>query len=109
MAIISVTLSAGARPMSVALIVRRLEAIENLGSMAIPVHRQDRYADRGHHRSQRCIGRGELAIDHVLAVCLSMLVLESLALKVRSMQRSSSPAENAGLTTQGFAKIDEIP
>ena len=54
-AIISITLSHGAQRMAKrGVIVRRLNAIENFGSMDVLLHRQDRHADRGRRPAGRC-------------------------------------------------------
>ena len=108
-AIVSVTLSAGARAMSRrGVIVRRLEAIENLGSMDILCTDKTGTLTEGsivlngvldaENRSSQEVGQlaflnaaFETGIDNPLDAAII------------------AAGKSAGLTTHGFTKIDEIP
>ncbi len=108
-AIISVTLSAGARAMSKrGVIVRRLDAIENLGSMDILC------TDK-----TGTLTEGTLVLSEVLdnANQPSAEVRQLAFLNAAFETGIENPldtaivaaGERAGLTKQGFTKIDEIP
>ncbi|MCZ0963649.1 magnesium-translocating P-type ATPase [Paracoccus benzoatiresistens] len=108
-AIISVTLSAGARAMARrGVIVRRLDAIENLGSMTI-----------------LCIDKtgtlttGTIVLHDALDACgaRSKEVLRLACLNAAFETGIANPLDaalvvagtEAGLSTDGYAKLDEIP
>lgn len=108
-AIISVTLSAGARSMSKrGVIVRRLDAIENLGSMDILC------TDK-----TGTLTEGTLILSEVLDTCSqpSDQVRQLAFLNAAFETGIENPLDaaivaagkSAGLTKQGFTKIDEIP
>ena len=108
-AIISVTLSAGARAMSRrGVIVRRLEAIENLGSMDILC------TDK-----TGTLTKGTIVLNGTLdsAMGPSKEVGRLAFLNAAFETGIENPidaailaaGESAGLTTRGFSKIDEIP
>lgn len=108
-AIISVTLSAGARAMSKrGVIVRRLDAIENLGSMDILC------TDK-----TGTLTEGTLILSDVLdAASRPSDVVRHLAFLNAAFETGIenpldtaivAAGERAGLTKQGFTKIDEIP
>ena len=108
-AIVSVTLSAGARDMGRrGVIVRRLEAIENLGSMDILCTDKTGTLTEG-----TIVLNGALDADNRPSDEVSQLAFLNAAfengienpLDAAIMAAGSS----AGLTTQGFTKIDEIP
>ena len=108
-AIVSVTLAAGARDMGRrGVLVRRLEAIENLGSMDILCTDKTGTLTEG-----TIVLNGSLDADNRPSTELSQLAFLNAAfengienpLDVAIMAAGSS----AGLTTQGFNKIDEIP
>jgi len=108
-AIISVTLSAGARAMSRrGVIVRRLEAIENLGSMDILCTDKTGTLTEG-----TIVLNG--ALDSAMGPSkeVSQLAFLNAAFET-GIENPIDTAifaagESAGLTTRGFSKIDEIP
>jgi len=108
-AIISVTLSAGARAMGKrGVIVRRLDAIENLGSMNILC------TDK-----TGTLTAGKIVLQDVLdgANAPSVAVRQLAFLNAAFETGIENPldaaifeaGQTAGLSTAGFAKIDEIP
>lgn len=108
-AIVSVTLSAGARAMSRrGVIVRRLEAIENLGSMDILC------TDK-----TGTLTEGTIVLNGILdAENRSSQEVSQLAFLNASFETGIdnpldaaiiAAGKTAGLTTRGFTKIDEIP
>lgn len=108
-AIISVTLSAGARAMSRrGVIVRRLDAIENLGSMDVMC------TDK-----TGTLTEGAIVLSEVLDAAnrpseeLRRLAFLNAAFETgidNPLDKAIMAAgEGAGLTTRGLAKIDEIP
>ncbi len=108
-AIIAVTLSAGARKMSArGVIVRRLDAIENLGSMDVlctdktgtlttGIMTLDGALDAGDHASDavRMFGFLNAALQNGIANPLDAALVAA--------------GQGAGLSTAGYTKIDEIP
>ncbi len=108
-AIVAVTLSAGARKMSArGVIVRRLDAIENLGSMDVlctdktgtltsGIMTLDGALDTGDQPSDavRSLGFLNAAFQNGIANPLDGALVEA--------------GKSAGLTPAGYAKIDEIP
>jgi Mg2+-importing ATPase len=108
-AIVSVTLAAGARDMGRrGVLVRRLEAIENLGSMDILCTDKTGTLTEG-----TIVLGGALDADNRPSAEISQLAFLNAAfengienpLDAAIMAAGSS----AGLTTHGFTKIDEIP
>ena len=108
-AIISVTLSAGARAMSKrGVIVRRLEAIENLGSMDILCTDKTGTLTEGTIVLSEVLDASGAASDAVRRLAYANAALETgienpLDAAIVAMGKS------LGLTTDGLTKIDEIP
>ena len=108
-AIVSVTLSAGARAMGRrGVIVRRLEAIENLGSMDILCTDKTGTLTEG-----TIVLNGALDANNRLSDEVSQLAFLNAAFET-GIENPLDAAivaagTTAGLTTQGFSKIDEIP
>jgi P-type Mg2+ transporter len=108
-AIISVTLSAGARAMSRrGVIVRRLEAIENFGSMDILCTDKTGTLTEGTIVLNAALDAGGRPSDEVRRLAFLNAAFET------GIENSLDAAivaagESAGLTTHGFVKIDEIP
>ncbi|QWG11129.1 magnesium-translocating P-type ATPase [Bradyrhizobium sediminis] len=108
-AIVSVTLSAGARAMSQrGVIVRRLEAIENLGSMDILCTDKTGTLTEG-----TIVLNGVLDPENRSSQEVSRLAFLNAAFETgidNPLDAAIIAAgKTAGLTTQGFTKIDEIP
>jgi Mg2+-importing ATPase len=108
-AIVSVTLSAGARAMSRrGVIVRRLEAIENLGSMDILCTDKTGTLTEG-----SIVLNGVLDAENRSSPEVGQLAFLNAAFETgidNPLDAAIIAAgEAAGLTTHGFAKIDEIP
>ncbi|MFZ2156151.1 MAG: magnesium-translocating P-type ATPase [Bradyrhizobium sp.] len=108
-AIVSVTLSAGARAMSRrGVIVRRLEAIENLGSMDILCTDKTGTLTEG-----TIVLNGVLDAENRSSQEVSRLAFLNAAFETgidNPLDAAIIAAgKTAGLTTQGFTKIDEIP
>ncbi|WP_249779354.1 magnesium-translocating P-type ATPase [Bradyrhizobium sediminis] len=108
-AIVSVTLSAGARAMSLrGVIVRRLEAIENLGSMDILCTDKTGTLTEG-----TIVLNGVLDPEGRSSQEVSRLAFLNAAFET-GIENPLDAAiiaagKSAGLTTDGFTKIDEIP
>ncbi|MBL8836024.1 MAG: magnesium-translocating P-type ATPase, partial [Alphaproteobacteria bacterium] len=108
-AIVSVTLSAGAREMSGrGVIVRRLEAIENLGSMDILCTDKTGTLTEGAIRLDAALDAGGRASDEVRRLAFLNASFES-GIDNPLDAAIVAAGGGAGLTTRGFAKIDEIP
>lgn len=108
-AIVSVTLSAGARAMGRrGVIVRRLEALENLGSMDILCTDKNGTLTEG-----TIVLNGTLDADNRLSDEVSQLAFLNAAFEsgIETALDAAIVAagSSAGLTTHGFAKIDKIP
>ena len=108
-AIISVTLSAGARAMGRrGVIVRRLEAIENLGSMDILCTDKTGTLTEGTIVLNGALDAGNRPSDEVSRLAFLNAALET-GIENPLDAAIVAAGKSAGLTTQGFAKIDEIP
>ena len=108
-AIISVTLSAGARAMSRrGVIVRRLDAIENLGSMDILCTDKTGTLTEGTIRLAEVLDTGGHASDEVRRLAFLNAAFET---GIRNPLDAAIMAagESARMTTAGATKIDEIP
>ncbi|MCL6708319.1 magnesium-translocating P-type ATPase [Pseudomonas sp. R2.Fl] len=108
-AIISVTLSSGARAMSgLGVIVRRLDAIENLGSMSVLCTDKTGTLTEG-----KIVLTGTLDATGAPAADLLRLAFLNAAFESgidNAMDAAITTAgEAAGLSTEGYAKIDEVP
>jgi Mg2+-importing ATPase len=108
-AIVSVTLSAGARAMSSrGVIVRRLEAIENLGSMDILCTDKTGTLTEGTIVLNDALDAANRPSDHVRQLAFLNAAFES-GIENPLDAAIVAAGEGAGLTTHGFTKIDEIP
>jgi Mg2+-importing ATPase len=108
-AIVSVTLSAGARAMSRrGVIVRRLEAIENLGSMDILCTDKTGTLTEGTIVLNDALDAGSRPSDEVRRLAFLNAAFET-GIENPLDAAIVAAGETAGLTTHGFAKIDEIP
>ncbi|WP_336975315.1 magnesium-translocating P-type ATPase [Sphingobium aromaticiconvertens] len=108
-AIISVTLSAGARAMSKrGVIVRRLEAIENLGSMNILCTDKTGTLTEGELVLSQVLDAEGQASDEVRHLAFLNAALET-GIENPLDAAIIAAGESAGLTKHGFTKIDEIP
>jgi Mg2+-importing ATPase len=108
-AIISVTLSAGARAMSKrGVIVRRLDAIENLGSMDILCTDKTGTLSEGIIVLRDVLDAGNRSSDEVRRLAFLNAAFET-GIKNPLDAAIVTAGESAGLTTGGFSKIDEIP
>ena len=108
-AIISVTLSAGARAMSGrGVIVRRLEAIENLGSMDILCTDKTGTLTEGRIVLNEALDAGGGACDEVRRLAFLNAAFETGIENPLDAAIATAGAA-AGLTTAGFRKVDEIP
>ena len=108
-AIISVTLSAGARAMSRrGVIVRRLEAIENFGSMDILCTDKTGTLTEGTIVLNGALDAGGRPSDEVRRLAFLNAAFET-GIENPLDAAIVAAGESAGLTTHGFAKIDEIP
>jgi len=108
-AIISVTLSAGARTMSKrGVIVRRLEAIENLGSMDILCTDKTGTLTEGTIVLNDALDAGNRASEEVRQLGFINAAFET-GIENPLDAAIVAAGKSAGLTTRGFAKIDEIP
>ncbi len=108
-AIISVTLSAGARAMSKrGVIVRRLDAIENLGSMDILCTDKTGTLTSGVMTLDGAVDTADRPSDGVRQLgFLNAAFQTGIANPLDAAMVAVGQAE--GLTTGGYAKIDEIP
>jgi P-type Mg2+ transporter len=108
-AIISVTLSAGARAMSRrGVIVRRLEAIENFGSMDILCTDKTGTLTEGTIVLNGALDAGDRPSDEVRRLAFLNAAFET-GIENPLDAAIVAAGESAGLTTHGFVKIDEIP
>jgi Mg2+-importing ATPase len=108
-AIISVTLSAGARAMSKrGVIVRRLDAIENLGSMDILCTDKTGTLTEGTLILSDVLDTANQPSDEVRQLAFLNAAFET-GIENPLDAAIVSAGESAGLTKQGFIKIDEIP
>jgi P-type Mg2+ transporter len=108
-AIISVTLAAGARAMSRrGVIVRRLEAIENFGSMDILCTDKTGTLTEGTIVLNAALDAGGRPSDEVRRLAFLNAAFET-GIENPLDAAIVAAGESAGLTTHGFAKIDEIP
>ena len=108
-AIISVTLSAGARAMSKrGVIVRRLDAIENLGSMDILCTDKTGTLTEGAIVLSDVLDAANRPSDEVRRLAFLNAAFET-GIENPLDAAIVAAGESAGLTTGGFAKIDEIP
>lgn len=108
-AIISVTLSAGARAMSKrGVIVRRLDAIENLGSMDILCTDKTGTLTEGSIVLSEVLDAGHQPSDEVRKLAFLNAAFETGI--VNPLDAAIMAAgEKVGLTTLGVSKVDEIP
>jgi len=108
-AIVSVTLSAGARAMGRrGVIVRRLEAIENLGSMDILCTDKTGTLTEGTIVLNDALDAENCPSDKVRQLAYLNAAFET-GIENPLDAAIVAAGESAGLTTHGFAKIDEIP
>ena len=108
-AIVSVTLSAGARAMGRrGVIVRRLEAIENLGSMDILCTDKTGTLTEGTIVLNDALDAGNRPSDEVRQLAFLNAAFET-GIENPLDAAIVAAGKSAGLTTHGFAKIDEIP
>ena len=108
-AIVSVTLSAGARAMGRrGVIVRRLEAIENLGSMDILCTDKTGTLTEGKIVLNDALDAGNRLSDEVRQLAYLNAAFET-GIENPLDAAIVAAGKITGLTTQGFAKIDEIP
>ena len=108
-AIVSVTLSAGARAMSRrGVIVRRLEAIENLGSMDILCTDKTGTLTEGTIVLNGALDAANRPCDEIRRLAFLNAAFET-GIENPLDAAIVAAGASAGLTTHGFAKIDEIP
>ena len=108
-AIISVTLSAGARAMSKrGVIVRRLDAIENLGSMTILCTDKTGTLTEGTIVLSEVLDPASLPSQEVRRLAFLNAAFET-GIENPLDTAIIAAGESAGLTTSGLNKIDEIP
>ena len=108
-AIISVTLSAGARAMSQrGVIVRRLDAIENLGSMDILCTDKTGTLTEGTIVLNGALDAGNRSSDKVSQLAFLNAAFET-GIENPLDAAIVAAGKSAGLKTNGFIKIDEIP
>ena len=108
-AIISVTLSAGARAMSRrGVIVRRLDSIENLGSMDILCTDKTGTLTEGAIVLSDALDPANRASDEVRRLAFLNAAFET-GIDNPLDAAIVAAGETAGLTISGFSKIDEIP
>ena len=108
-AIVSVTLSAGARAMSRrGVIVRRLEAIENLGSMDILCTDKTGTLTEGSIVLNGAMDASSKPSDEIRRLAFLNAAFET-GIENPLDAAIVAAGESASLTTQGFTKIDEIP
>jgi Mg2+-importing ATPase len=108
-AIISVTLSAGARAMGKrGVIVRRLDAIENLGSMDILCTDKTGTLTEGTVVLSEVLDAGNRPSDEVRRLAFLNAAFES-GIENPLDAAIVAAGESAGLTTHGISKVDEIP
>lgn len=108
-AIVSVTLSAGARAMGKrGVIVRRLEAIENLGSMDILCTDKTGTLTEGTIVLKDALDAGNLPSDEVRKLAFLNAAFEA-GIENPLDAAIVAAGKGSGLTTDGFTKIVEIP
>ena len=108
-AIISVTLSAGARAMSKrGVIVRRLDAIENLGSMDILCTDKTGTLTEGTIILSDVLDTGNRPSDEVRRLAFINAAFET-GIENPLDAAIVAAGDSAGLTIHGLTKIDEIP
>ena len=108
-AIISVTLSAGARAMSKrGVIVRQLDAIENLGSMTVLCTDKTGTLTEGTIVLSEVLDPASLPSDEVRRLAFLNAAFET-GIENPLDAAIIAAGESAGLTTGGLTKIDEIP
>lgn len=108
-AIVSVTLSAGARALSLrGVIVRRLEAIENLGSMDILCTDKTGTLTEGKIVLYDAMDAGTRSSDVVRRLAFLNAAFET-GIENPLDVAIVAAGESTGFTTCGFTKIDEIP
>ncbi len=108
-AIISVTLSAGARSMSKrGVIVRRLDAIENLGSMDILCTDKTGTLTEGTIVLSEVLDAANRPSDEVRRLAFLNAAFET-GIENPLDAAIVAAGVSAGLTIRGFSKIDEIP
>lgn len=108
-AIISVTLSSGARAMSRrGVIVRRLDAIENLGSMDILCTDKTGTLTEGTIVLNDALDPGNRTSNGVRHLAFLNAAFET-GIENPLDAAIVAAGTSAGLTTQGWAKVDEIP
>lgn len=108
-AIITVTLSAGARAMSKrGVIVRRLDAIENLGSMDILCTDKTGTLTQGVIVLREALDPAGQSSDEVRRLAYLNAAFET-GIENPLDAAIIAAAESAGLSTAGFSKVDEIP
>lgn len=108
-AIISVTLSAGARAMGKrGVIVRRLDAIENLGSMDILCTDKTGTLTEGTIVLSDVLDAGNRPSDEVRRLAFLNATFET-GIENPLDAAIVAAGESAGLTIRGLTKIDEIP
>jgi Mg2+-importing ATPase len=108
-AIIGVTLSAGARALSRrGVIVRRLEAIENLGSMDVLCTDKTGTLTEGAVVLREALDPSARASVEVLRLAYLNAAFET-GIENPLDAALVAAGERAGLSTEGHAKVDEIP
>jgi Mg2+-importing ATPase len=108
-AIVSVTLSAGARAMSArGVIVRRLDAIENLGSMDVLCTDKTGTLTEGTIVLHEALDDGTRSSQEVGRLAFLNAALET-GIENPLDAAIVAAGERAGQTTYGYIKIDEIP
>jgi P-type Mg2+ transporter len=108
-AIVSVTLSAGARAMGKrGVIVRRLEAIENLGSMDILCTDKTGTLTEGRIVLNEALDARTLPSAEITRLAFLNAAFET-GIENPLDAAIVAAGQSRGLTTQGYAKIDEIP
>jgi Mg2+-importing ATPase len=108
-AIISVTLAAGARAMAVrGVIVRRLEAIENLGSMTILCTDKTGTLTTGTMTVHAALDAEGTESPDVLELAYVNAALET-GIENPLDEALMAAGKARGLTTDGWRKVDEIP
>jgi Mg2+-importing ATPase len=108
-AIISVTLSSGARAMSKrGVIVRRLDAIENLGSMDILCTDKTGTLTEGTIVLNEALDPGNRASNNVRRLAFLNAAFET-GIENPLDTAIVAAGTSTGLTTHGYTKVDEIP
>lgn len=108
-AIISVTLSAGARRLAdKGVIVRRLDAIENLGGMTVFCTDKTGTLTEGQIRLEQTVDPLGVAAPEVGRLAYLNAAFET-GIENPLDQAILAWGQQAGLTTDGYLKVDEIP